>query len=93
MVNDEVLAVGSAEAFAAELASVISRADAQKADDDVVRSRQFECSGVALGFLDADTVVRRRLSRDGQVRLADYQPLGLNQTANTKDHRARAFGF
>src|SRR5262249_33297851 len=42
MVNDEVVAVGSAEAFGSELASVISRADAQKADDDVVRSRQFE---------------------------------------------------
>src|SRR5205823_6930186 len=31
MVDDEVVAVGSAEAFGSELASVISRADAQKA--------------------------------------------------------------
>ena len=93
MVDDEVVAVGSAEAFGSELASVISRADAQKADDDVMRSRQFEGSAVALGFLDADAVTRRRLARNGQVGFADYQPPGFNQTANTKNHRARPFGF
>ena len=74
MVNDEVVAVGSAEAFA-ELTGVISRADTQEADDDVVRSRQFEGSAVAFGFLDADAVTGRRLACNGQVGFADYQPL------------------
>jgi hypothetical protein len=93
MVNNEIVAVGSAEAFGSELASVISRADAQKADDDVVRSRQFQGSAVAFGFLDADAVTGRRLACNGQVGFADYQPPGFNQAADTKDHRAGAFGF
>src|SRR5206468_9342016 len=63
----------------------ISRAEAQKADDDVMRFRQFEGNAVALVFLDADAVTGCRLACDGQVRLADYQPLRFNQTANTKD--------
>src|SRR5436309_5113552 len=83
MVNNEIVAVGSAEALGSELASVISRAEAQKADDDVMRFRQFEGNAVALVFLDADAVTGRRLACDGQVRLADYQPLRFNQTANT----------
>src|SRR5437773_7951939 len=82
MVNNEIVAVGSAEALGSELASVISRAEAQKADDDVMRFRQFEGNAVALVFLDADAVTGRRLACDGQVRLAGYQPLRFNQTAN-----------
>src|SRR5881396_1990819 len=93
MVNNEIVAVGSAEALGSELASVISRAEAQKADDDVMRFRQFEGNAVALVFLDADAVTGRRLACDGQVRLADFQPLRVNQTANAKDHRAGALGF
>src|SRR5439155_17614009 len=38
MVNDEIVAIGSAEALGAELARVISRTDAEEADEDVVRS-------------------------------------------------------
>src|SRR5947208_6686328 len=93
MVNNEIVAVGSAEALGSELASVISRADAEEADDDVVRSRQFEGRAVAFGFLDADAVTGRRLAGNGQVGFANYQSPGFNQSANTKDHRAGAFGF
>ena len=93
MVHDEVVAVGSAEALGAELARVISRTDTQEADDHVMRRQDREGVPAALVLLDADAVTGRRLARNGQVGLADYQPLGFNQTANTKDHRAGASGF
>src|SRR5688572_4287190 len=91
MVHDEVLTVRSAKALAPELARVVSRADPQKPNDHVVRSAQFQRSRVAFAFLDADTITRRRLAGDSQIRLAHYQPFGLDQTPNPEDHRPRTF--
>src|SRR5688572_20198769 len=91
MVNNEVVAVGSAEALGSELASVISRSEAQKADDDVVRSRQFNGRTVAFSFLNADAVAGRRLASDRDVGFADCKTFRFDNAANPKDHRARAF--
>src|SRR5258708_15069615 len=53
MVNDEVFAVVSAEALGSELASVISRADTEEADDHVMPPPDPETLPPAPAFLHA----------------------------------------
>src|SRR5207244_1300003 len=67
MVNDEVVAVGRAEALGSELARVISRADTEDADDHVMRRRERDGVPAALVLPDADAVPRRPLPCNGRV--------------------------
>ncbi len=71
MVNDEVVAVVSAEALGSELASVISRANTEETYDHVMCRRQGEGVAVAFGLLDADAGAGSGLAGNGEVRLAD----------------------
>src|SRR5687768_1312727 len=65
MIDDKVFAVGGAEAFAAKLTGVVSRADAEEANDDVMGSGYFEGCGVAFGFFDANAIAGGGLASDG----------------------------
>src|SRR5439155_20604431 len=91
MVNDEVVAVVSAEALGSELASVISRADTEEADDHIMRRREREGVPVALGLPDADAVARGRLAGDSDIGFPDCQTFGLDYAAYAEDHGAGSF--
>src|SRR5262249_4286350 len=88
VVEDDVIAAAGAAAVLRD-AGLVAEADADVADDDVVRLETAE--GVVL---QADAVARRRLPGDRQVRVVNDQlRLQRDDAADAEDDRARSAGL
>src|SRR6266498_5769480 len=93
MVDDKVIAVVNAEAVATELAGVISGANPQETNDDVVCGRECESITASFSFLNANAVAGSGLSGNGDVRFADDEAFRFDYASDTEDDGTRTFGF
>src|SRR5882724_10548757 len=86
MINDAVVATAQAAAVH-RLVGDITDAEAQIAEDDVVRT-----IGAAGKIRETDAVARRSLAGDGAIRLGDgTRAFQFDEAGNTEDDRPRPF--